>query len=119
MSHFRVGMWSATSAAAIKVIYVVAGLNGVVTGSAGSDPLRQVGPYLVILEALIMLYAAVLVIMPDAVLAYPPPERETSSLAALAFIVCSAILTALGALRSSNFSLSKFTGDDCLAAANF
>jgi len=89
----RIGVWSATSATAIGIIYVVVGLIGVVARPRSPNPLRQVDPYLAILEALIILSAVVLVIMIAAVYAYAPPVRKTYALAALAFMICSAVLT--------------------------
>jgi len=89
----RIGVWSATSATAIGIIYVVVGLIGVVARPRSPNPLRQVDPYLAILEALIILSAVVLVIMMAAVYAYAPPVRKTYALAALAFMICSAVLT--------------------------
>ena len=50
-----VGLWSATGAAAIGVVFVVVGLAGVVARPPGPDPLHQVDPYLAILEILMML----------------------------------------------------------------
>jgi len=89
----RIGVWSATSATAIGIIYVVVGLIGVVARPRSPNPLQQVDPYLAILEALIILSAVVLVIMMAAVYAYAPTVRKTYALTALAFMICSAVLT--------------------------
>jgi divalent metal cation (Fe/Co/Zn/Cd) transporter len=90
----RIGVLSATSATTIGIIYVVVGLIGwVVAQPRSPNPLRQVDPYLAILEALIILSAVVLVIMMAAVYAYARPERKTIAVTALAFMICSAILT--------------------------
>jgi len=89
----RIGMWSATSAATTGVLFVVVGLIGVIARPPSPEPLRQVDPYLAIPEALMILFAAVLVIMMAAVYAYAPPERKTFSLAALAFIICFSVTT--------------------------
>ena len=89
----RIGMCSAASAATIGFIYIVVGLIGVVARPPSPDALRQVDPYLAILEALIVLSAAALVIMIIAIHAYAPHERKTFSLMALPFIICSAVLT--------------------------
>jgi hypothetical protein len=86
-------MWSATSAATIGFIFVVVGLIGVVARPPSSDALRQVDPYLAILEILMVLFAVVLVIMTAAVYTYAAPDRKTSALTALAFIVIFAVLT--------------------------
>lgn len=80
-------MWSTTGAAMIGAIFVIVGLIGVVARPASSNALRQVDPYLAILEILMILFAVVLVIMTAAVYAYAPPDRKTSALASLAFIV--------------------------------
>lgn len=82
-TDWRIGMWSAMSAATIGAIFVVIGLIGVVARPPTSEPLHQVDPYLAILESLI-LFAVLLVIMMAAAYAYAPPERKTFSLAALA-----------------------------------
>ena len=89
----RIAMWSATSAATIGVIFVVVGLIGVVARPPSSEALRQVDPYLAILEILMILFAVVLVIMTAAVYTYAPPDRKTFALAALAFVVVFAGLT--------------------------
>ena len=72
---------------------MVVGLIGVVARPPSPGPLRQVDPYLAILEALIILFAVVLVAMMVAVYTFAHPERKTFSLAALAFIICFAVLT--------------------------
>ncbi len=50
-TDWRFGMWSATSAATIGVVYVFVGLIGVVARLPSPDGLRQVDPYLAVLEA--------------------------------------------------------------------
>jgi hypothetical protein len=92
-TDWRFGMWSAISAAMIGAIFVVVGLIGVVARPPSSEPLRQVDPYLAILETLMILFAVVLVIMIAAVYAFAPLERKTFSLAALAFTICFAVTT--------------------------
>jgi uncharacterized membrane protein len=92
-ADWRVGMWSALGAATIGAIFVVVGLIGVVARPPSPEPLQQVDPYLAILEALMILFAVLLVVMMAAVYAYAPPERKTSSLAALAFTICFAVTT--------------------------
>jgi len=92
-TDWRVGMWSAMSAATIGAIFVVVGLIGVVARPPSSEPLQQVDPYLAILETLMILFAVLLVVMMAAVYAYAPPERKTFSLAALAFVICFAVTT--------------------------
>jgi uncharacterized membrane protein len=89
----RVGVWSATSAATIGFVFIVVGLVGVVARPPSPDPLRQVDPYLAILEALMILFAIVLVVMMAAVYTYAPPDRKTLALAALAFVAVFAVLT--------------------------
>ena len=63
----RIGMWSATSAATIGGLFIVVGLIGVIARPPGSGPLREVDPYLAILETLMILFAVALVIMMAAV----------------------------------------------------
>jgi len=92
-TDWRVGMWSATGAATIGVLFVVVGLIGVVARPPSPEPLHQVDPYLAILETLMILFAVLLVVMMAAVYAYAPPEDKTFSLVALAFITCFAITT--------------------------
>jgi len=92
-TDWRVGMWSAVSAAMIGAIFVVVGLIGVVARPPSLETLHQVDPYLAILETLMILFAIVLVIMMAAVYAYAAPERKTFSLAGLAFIICFSVLT--------------------------
>jgi hypothetical protein len=92
-TDWRVGMWSAMSAATIGVIFVIVGLIGVVARPPSPEPLHQVDPYLAILETLMILFAIVLVMMMAALYAYAPPERKTFSLGALAFIICFALIT--------------------------
>jgi hypothetical protein len=92
-TDWRVGMWSALGAATIGVIFVVVGLIGLVARPPSPEPLHQVDPYLAILEALMILFAVVLVIMMAVVYVNAPPERKTVSLAALAFIICFAVTT--------------------------
>src|SRR5215472_5044751 len=53
----RIGIWSATSAATIGVIYVVVGLIGIAARPPSRLALSQVDPYLAILEVLIILSA--------------------------------------------------------------
>jgi hypothetical protein len=89
----RIGTWSATSVAAIAFVYVIVGIIGVVARPPGSHALRQVDPYLAILEALIMLAAVGLVVMMAAVYGCGPSERKICSLAALAFMISFAVLT--------------------------
>lgn len=89
----RVAMWSATCAATIGVAFVLVGLIGVVARPASQDPLRQVDPYLAILEILMILFAAVLVTMMAALYAYAPPDRRTFSITAIAFTICFSVVT--------------------------
>jgi divalent metal cation (Fe/Co/Zn/Cd) transporter len=92
-TDWRIGMWSATGAATIGVIFVLVGLIGVVARPPSPEPLHQVDPYLAILETLMISFAILLVIMMAAVYASAPPERKTFSLAALAFIICFSVTT--------------------------
>src|SRR5215831_7450463 len=92
-TDWRFGMWSATSASTIGVVYVFVGLIGVVARPPSPDGLRQLDLYLAVLEALIILSAVALVIMMTAVYAYAPTDRKTFALTALAFMICSAVLT--------------------------
>jgi hypothetical protein len=88
-----VGMWAAGCAAIIGVLFVLVGLIGVTARPPSSDTLRQVDPYLAILETLMILFTVALVITISAVHACAPPERKIFSLAALAFNICFAVLT--------------------------
>jgi len=89
----RIGIWSATSAATIGVIYVVVGLIGIAARPPSRLALSQVDPYLAILEVLIILSAVTLVTMMAAVQTYAGPECETIGVTAFAFIICFAVLT--------------------------
>ena len=89
----RMGTWSATCAATIGLVFVIVGLIGVVARPASSDQLRQVDPYLAILETLMILFAVMLVAMTAALHAYAPSDRKTFSLTALVFVTCFAMLT--------------------------
>ena len=88
----RIAMSSATGAATIGAMFVVVGLVGVVARPPSSDPLRQVDPYLAILEVLMILFAVMLVILTAALYSYAPIERKTFALAALAFVVVFTVL---------------------------
>lgn len=72
---------------------MVVGLIGAVARPPSSDPLRQVDPYLAILEVLMILFAVVLVVMIAAVYTYAAPDRKTLALAAFAFVASFAVLT--------------------------
>jgi len=86
-------MSSAAAVVTLGVFYVVVGLIGVVTRRQSASPLTQVDPYLAILEVTIIVSAVVLVVMMASVHAYAPPERGIFSHAALAFVICSALMT--------------------------
>ena len=89
----RLGIWSAWSVAGIAVVYAIVGFIGLLERPSGLPPLRQVDPYLAILEFLVMLSAVGLVVLMAAVYAYAPPGNKTYALAALAFMVAFAVLT--------------------------
>lgn len=89
----RIGKWAAISVAAIALVYVIVGIIGVVAQARHTDPLRQVDPFLFILELLIFLCAPTLVVMMTAVHANAPPERKTYSLVALGFMLMFSVLT--------------------------
>lgn len=89
----RVGLWSATTGAAIIVVYITTGLVGFTARPPGPNPLREVDPYLAILEILIILAALDLVILMAVVYAYAPADRKTFALAALTFVLVLAALT--------------------------
>lgn len=86
-------IWSARGVAVLGVIYVLVGIIGVVERPPGLPPLRQVDPYLAILEFLIILSAAGLVVLMAAVYAYAPPGNKTYALVALSFMIAFAVLT--------------------------
>ena len=73
----------------IVVAYVIVGIVGVAARPPSSDLLRQVDPYLAILEILLSLAAIALVILMSGVYAYAPPDRKTFALVALAFVIAS------------------------------
>lgn len=87
------GIWSARGVAVLGVVYVLVGIIGVVERPPGLPSLRQVDPYLAILEFLIILSAVCLVVLMAAVYAYAPPGNKTYGLVALAFMVAFAVLT--------------------------
>jgi hypothetical protein len=89
----RIGRYSAISVLVISVMYTLTGLIGVVERPSHSAPLRQVDPYLAILEYFIILAAAALVVLMAAIYAYAPANRKTYALAALAFMIGFATLT--------------------------
>ena len=78
-------MWSSIGVALLAGLYVSTGIIGVVMRPPGSDLLRQVEPYLTIMEVLMALAAALLVVVMAAVHNWAPADGKTSSLAALAF----------------------------------
>jgi len=86
-------MYSATAVVAILIVYVTTGLVGLAARPPDPHPLRQVDPYLAILEFLIILVAPALVVLMAAVYAYAAPDRKIFGLAALAFITVFATLT--------------------------
>lgn len=91
----RIGMWSATSVAVIGIVYVATGAIGIFARPPGEGLLRQVDPYLAILEFLIILSAVALVVMMAAVHAYAAPETKTFSLTSLSFMVAFATITCI------------------------
>ena len=90
---YGVGKWSAASAATIGVVFVVVGLLGVIFRPPGPDPLRQVDPYLAVLELLIILFAVALIVMMAAVYACAAPECKALALSSLSFIISFSVLT--------------------------
>lgn len=89
----RIAIWSATGAATIGLTFVVVGLIGVAARPPSTEALRQVDPYLAILEILMILFAVVLVVTMAAIHAYATSDRKTFSLIAFAVIICFAALT--------------------------
>lgn len=89
----RIGVWSATSAATIGVLFVIIGLIGVIARPPSGSLLHQVDPYLAVLEILMILSAVALVIMMAAVYTYAAPDRKTVALMALAFMILFAVVT--------------------------
>jgi hypothetical protein len=92
-TDWRVGMWSAMGAAGVGAIFVVVGLIGIFARQPSSEPLHQIDPYLAILEALMILFAVLVVVMMAAVYAYAPPERKTFALTALGLAISFTVLT--------------------------
>jgi uncharacterized membrane protein len=89
----QVGMWSALSTAIVGIIYVSVGALGVLFRPPGGTLLRQVDPYLAILEILIILSALTLVTMMCAVHLCARPEQKAFTLAAISFAIAFATLT--------------------------
>ena len=89
----RIGMWSATCAATIGLLFVIVGLIGVFARPASFNRLSQVDPYLAMLEVLMILFTVALVSMMAALHAYAPFDRRTFALSALVFVMCFAVLT--------------------------
>jgi len=89
----RAGLWSATSATTIAVVYVTTGFIGFTARPRGPNPLLEVDPYLAVLEILLSLAAVDLVVLMAAVYAYAAPDRKTFALVALAFTIVFALLT--------------------------
>jgi hypothetical protein len=89
----RIGIASAIAAAAIGALYDAIGVAGLFVFPHPGASLRQVDPYLAILESLIIAFAVVLVVVLAAVHQYAPAGRKTWSLAALAFSACFSALT--------------------------
>ena len=79
----QIGMWSALSTAIVGIAYVSVGTLWVLFRPPGGTLLRQVDPYLAILEILIILSALTLVTMMCAVHLCAKPEQRIVTLAAL------------------------------------
>jgi hypothetical protein len=75
------------------VLYDAIGVAGLFAFPHPGTSLRQVDPYLAILESLIIAFAVVLVVLSAAVHQCAPAGRKIWSLAALAFSVCFSALT--------------------------
>lgn len=108
----RMGMWSATIAAMLGLVFVIVGLIGIVARPPSSEALHQVDPYLAILEILMILFAVVLVVTMAAIQAYATPDRKTLSLIALAFTICFAALTC--GVHFARLTLGRQTDPDAL-----
>lgn len=89
----QVGMWSALSTAVVGIVYVSVGTLGVLFRPPGGTLLRQVDPYLAILEILIILSALTFVTMMCAAHLCSKPEQRIMTLAALSFAIIFATLT--------------------------
>ena len=89
----RIGCATACAAAAIWVLYVVVGVVGVLARPRGLPFLRQVDPYLAILEWLIIGFAVAIVGMMAALHRYVPDSRKSCSTAALLFNLAFSVLT--------------------------
>ena len=89
----RLGVWSARSVTGIAVTYAIVGFIGILERPSGLPTLRQVDPYLAIMEFLMMLCTVALVVLMAAIYAYAPPGNKTYALAALGFMVAFAVLT--------------------------
>jgi hypothetical protein len=89
----RLGLWSAVSVVLISLIYLLVGLIGLVERPPNLPALRQVDPFLAILEFLIILTAVSLVAMMAAVHAYASPAKKSLALVALGFMLGFALVT--------------------------
>jgi hypothetical protein len=92
-TDLRIGLWTASTVAVLGAVYVVTGGIGVMMRPPGPELLRQVDPFLAILEVLIMLSAVAQSAMIAAVHAYAPPDKKTYSLVSLALMIGFAVLT--------------------------
>jgi len=92
-TDLRIGLWSASSVAVLGAIYVVTGGIGIVARPPSPELLRQVDPFLAILEVLIMLSAVAQSAMIAAVHAYAPPDKKTYSLVSFALMIGFAAVT--------------------------
>jgi hypothetical protein len=103
-------IYSAASVAALGVIYAATGAIGMAHRLPGSEPLRQVDPFLAILELLLLLVAPALVVTMAAVYRYAAPERKIHGLAALAFMIAYATVTFTTHFVSLSFGRQAATG---------
>lgn len=97
--------------AGLAAIYAAIGAIGMAHRPPGSYPLRQVDPFLAILEFLILLVAAALVVMMAVVYRYAASERKIHSLTALA------LMTAFVTVTSSTHFVSLTFGRQTAAGA--
>jgi hypothetical protein len=89
----RIGIVSAASVVAIALVYVTVGAIGVLMRPPGLEPLRQIDPFLKIMEVLIILSAVALIAMVAAIASYAAPESRTWARSSLAFMTMFAMVT--------------------------
>jgi hypothetical protein len=89
----RIGIVSASSVVTIGAAYITVGAVGVLMRPPGLEALRQVDPFLKIMEVLIILSAVALIAMVASINSYASPESRTLARSSLAFMTMFATVT--------------------------